>query len=151
MRARPHNVMHLSCLLTYNVSCQCQFASVLLLSFLNAGIQFSFIPSPNITILQSAVYQCTVTGASQGDDVALRWNVNGVSSTSPSDWIPYTTSTGVTLVGTATESTLTIPGNTALNLTILVECIASGVANGEGYYNTSSDVLHIQGMLVQIF
>ena len=111
------------------------------------GIQFSFIPSPNITILQSAVYQCTVTGVGQSDDIAIRWNVNGVSSVSPSEWMPYVTSTGVTLVGNDTESTLTIPGNTALNLTILVECIASGVANGEGYYNTSSDVLYIQGIL----
>ena len=93
------------------------------------------------------MYQCTLTGVGQNDDIAIRWNVNGISSVSASEWIPYTTSTGVTLVGTDTESTLTIPGNTALNLTILVKCIASGVANGEGYYNTSSDVLYIQGIL----
>ena len=114
-------------------------------------IQFSFISSPNITILQSAVYQCTVTGVSQNDDIAIRWDVNGVSSSSPSEWIPYVTSTGVKIDGTETDTTLTIPGNTALTLTILVECIASGVANGVGYYNTNSDVLYIQGMLVQIF
>ena len=93
------------------------------------------------------MYQCTVTGVGQNDDVAIRWNVNGVSSTSPSDWSPYVTSTGVTLVGADTDTTLTIPGNTALTLTILVECIASGVASGEGYYNTNSDVLYIQGIL----
>ena len=88
-----------------------------------------------------------MTGVGQGDNVAIRWNVNGISSLPPSDWMSYIDSTGVTLDGNDTESTLTIPGNTALTLTILVECIASGVANGEGYYNTSSDVLYIQGIL----
>ena len=94
------------------------------------------------------MYQCTLTGVSpQSDDIAIRWDVNGISSFSASEWTPYIDSTGVTLAGTSTESTLTIPGNTALTLTILVKCIASGVANGEGYYNTSSDVLYIQGIL----
>ena len=84
-----------------------------------------------------------MTGVVDSDMISIRWNVNGVGSLSPSEWTPYIDSTGVTLVGTATESTLTIPGNTALTLTILVKCIA----NGEGYYNTSSDVLYIQGIL----
>ena len=40
------------------------------------GGQFSFIPSPNITILQSAVYQCTVDGVSDSDTISVHWIVN---------------------------------------------------------------------------
>ena len=107
--------------------------------------QFSFIPSPNITILQSAVYQCAAIGVSQSDTVSAYWNVNGTSSTSGTAWQSYLTSTGITVIGVGKESTtLTIPGEPALNETA-VKCIATGEVNKHFYGNTSTDILYIQG------
>ena len=108
--------------------------------------QFSFIPSPNITILQSAVYQCTVIGVGQNDDVAIQWRVNEISSASPS-WQSYITSTGITVTGAGTDNTtLTIPGEPVLNETT-VKCIATGCVNDGAYSNSSNiSILYIQGI-----
>ena len=107
--------------------------------------QFSFIPSPNITILQSAVYPCTVTGVSQSDSVSILWRVNEISSTSGSAWQSYITSTGITVTGVGTpNTTLTIPGEPVLNETT-VTCIALGSVNDELYGDSDSAILYIQG------
>ncbi len=120
------------------------------LTIITTGIQFSFIPSPPITILQSAVYQCILTDAGQSDDVGLRWEVNGISSLSPADWNPFISTTGITLTGTDTDSILTIPGDTTNTLNDVpaytVQCIADGMVDGNGYYNTGSHTLYIQGI-----
>ena len=106
--------------------------------------QFSFIPSPSITVLQSAVYQCTVTNVTQSDIVSIHWRVNGTSSTSGSDWQSYINSTGITVTGSARNNTLTIPGEPVLNETT-VECIALGLVNGEAYADNDSTILYIFG------
>ena len=107
--------------------------------------QFSFIPSPNITILQTAVYQCTVTGVSQSDSVSILWRVNEISSTSGSAWQSYITSTGITVTGVGTpNTTLTIPGEPVLNETT-VTCIALGSVNDELYGDSDGAILYIQG------
>ena len=116
---------------------------------ITTGIQFSFIPSPPITILQSAVYQCILTDVDQSDAVSIQWSVNDISSSSPS-WQSYITSNGITAVGTGTHNTiLTIPGgNTTLNRTT-VTSLASGVlSNGSSYVNSDDYTLYIQGMIV---
>ena len=43
------------------------------------------------------------------------------------------------------NTTLTIPGDLVLNRTV-VQCVATGIVDGEGYVNTDSDTLHMQGM-----
>ena len=124
--------------------------------FIGSPRQFSFIPSPNITILQSAVYQCQCTGVGEG--VSINWKVNGISSCSScnescneSAWQSYITSysTGITATGAGTRnSTLTIPGEPVLNETT-VECIALGLVDGETYTDSYSAILYIQGITVQ--
>ncbi len=121
------------------------------LTIIITGIQFSFIPSPNITILQSAVYQCILTDVGQSDDVGLLWEVNGISSLSPDDWSLFISTTGITLTGTSTDSILTIPGDTTNTLNDVPayteQCIANGMADGIVYYNTNSHTLYIQGII----
>ena len=89
-----------------------------------------------------------MTDFDQSDILDVRWSVNSIVSTSPS-WQPYITSNGITAVGTAHNTTLTIPGvNTALNQTTM-RCIALGqFSNGSYYVNTDSDTLYIQGMIL---
>ena len=108
-----------------------------LLLYIYTGVQFSFIPSQAITIQQTAVYKCSV----DNEAVAIQWNVNGLLSTDSS-----ITDLGIITYGAATQnSSLTIPGNPELNNTI-VTCIASGLVDMMGYFNTSSATLFIQGM-----
>ncbi len=93
-----------------------------------------------------------LTDVGQSDAIAIQWRVNDIVSTSPS-WQSYITNNGITAVGTGTHNTiLTIPGgNTTLNQTTLVTCIASGVfSNLSHYVNTDSDTLYIQGMINNI-
>ncbi len=116
-------------------------------SIITTGIQFSFIPSPPITILQSAVYQCTVTDVGQSDSVGLRWEVNGISSQSPDDWSLFISTTGITLIGTSTDSILTIPGDTTNTLNDVPAYTVQCIVDGNGYYNTSSHTLYIQGII----
>ena len=108
---------------------------------IGTGPQFSFIPSPNINVLQSAVYQCTVTDVGDGDIAVMQWRVNEISVTS------NITSTGITVAGLGTlNTTLTIPGDSALNETT-VKCIAFVLVNGEmdaDIYNDSA-ILYIYG------
>ena len=111
------------------------------------GIQFSFIPSPNITILQSAVYQCAVTGVSQSDTVAIQWQINSISSSNYGLFKSYTNIIGIEDHGIGTQnSSVIIPGNnTSLNGTI-ISCIATGLVKDERLYaNRSSSTLYIQG------
>ena len=101
------------------------------------GIQFSFIPSQAITIQQTAVYKCSV----DNNGVSIQWNVNGATSTHSS-----ITDLGIITYGHGTQnSSLTIPGNPELNNTIVI-CIASGLVDMMGYFNTSSATLIVQGM-----
>ncbi len=111
------------------------------------GIQFSFIPSPNITILQSAVYQCTVTGLDKSDTVAIQWKINSISSSNYDLFKSYTNIIGIEDHGIGTQnSSVIIPGNnTSLNGTI-ISCIATGLVKDEQLYaNRSSSTLYIQG------
>ena len=100
-------------------------------------MRFSFIPSPNITIQQTAVYKCSVDNTG----VSIQWNVNGTTSTDSS----------ITDLGIITDdaakrnSHLTIPGNPKLNSTI-VTCIASGLVDMMGYFKSSEATLFIQGI-----
>ena len=108
--------------------------------YIYTGVQFSFIPSQAITIQQTAVYKCSV----DNNGVSIQWIVNGNSSTDSS-----ITDLGIITNGAATQnSSVIIPGNLELNITI-VTCIASGVVDMMGYFNTSSATLFIQGMPCQ--
>lgn len=109
------------------------------------GITFSFIPSPNITILQStAVYQCTLIGAQYNDHVAIYWKINGTGSTY-SSFESFISNAGIIVTGKHTRnSTVYIPGDPALNQTT-VKCIASGTVNDKSYYTFDSATLYIQG------
>ena len=121
----------------------------ILLNIIIIGIQFSFNPSPNITILQSAVYQCTVTDASDSDTVSILWRINGISSSNYDSFMKYIDSVDIQAYRIGTQnSTLVIPGyNTTLNGT-RVDCIATGFVNkDEPYGNWSESVLYIQGMV----
>ena len=100
-------------------------------------VRFSFIPSPNITIQQTAVYKCSV----DNNGVVIQWIVNGTTSTDSS-----ITDLGIITYGAAKRnSSLTIPGNPELNNTI-VTCIASGLVDMMWYFNRSSATLFIQGI-----
>ena len=108
------------------------------LTFLHIGVQVSFIPSQAITIQQTAVYKCSV----DNNGVSIQWNVNGLLSTHS-----FITDLGIITYGHGTQnSTLTIPGNTELNNTI-VTCIASGLVDMMGYVNKSNATLFIQGII----
>ena len=112
------------------------------------GVQFSFIPSPNITILQLAVYQCTVDEVDPSDTILVAWIVNG-TSTGSSNYQSFFSSYSIVVEGIGTHNTtLTIPGAaTALNETT-VECKAVGIINGGTVYSeTGSDFLYIQGII----
>ena len=85
------------------------------------------------------MYKCS----SDTEGVTIQWTVNGYSSTSS-----FITNKSIITEGAATQnSTLTIPGDLILNETTVI-CIGSGVVNGKGYFNTSSAVLYIQGILL---
>ncbi len=113
------------------------------LHFLNfVGLQFSVTPSPNITTLQSAVFRCTVDVV-----VPVTWTVNGTSSADPM-FQSYISSYGIVYSGAGTtDTTLTIPGDPALNGTV-VQCRALGIINNDVdlYNEVDSDTLYIQGM-----
>ena len=103
------------------------------------GVQFSFIPSQAITIQQTAVYKCSV----DNNGVVIHWNVNGNSSIDSS-----IIDLGIITYGFGTQnSSLTIPGNPELNNTIVI-CIAAGLVDMMGYFNTSSATLFIQGIII---
>ena len=83
------------------------------------------------------MYKCSV----DNNGVVINWLVNGNSSTDSS-----ITDLGIITNGFGTQdSSLVIPGNPELNITI-VRCIASGQVDMMGYFNTSSATLFIQGM-----
>ena len=103
------------------------------------GVQFSFEPSQAIIIQQTAVYKCSV----DNEGITIQWHVNEYLST-----LTYITDLGIHTYGDGTRnSSLTIPGNPELNNTI-VKCIASGLVNMMGYFNTSSATLFIQGTVL---
>ena len=82
------------------------------------------------------MYKCSV----DNNGVSIHWIVNGNSSTDSS-----ITNLGIITYGAATQnSSLTLPGNPKLNNTIMT-CIASGLVDMMGYFNTSSATLLIQG------
>ena len=84
------------------------------------------------------MYKCSV----DNNAVSIQWNVNGTTSTDSS-----ITDLGIITYGTATQnSSLSIPENPELNNTI-VTCIASGLVDMMGYFNTSSATLFIQGII----
>ena len=112
---------------------------------LYTGHQYSVNPSPNITTLQSVVFSFSKEEIASSDTLSVHWIVNGTSTSSPS-WQSYSTNYGIIAVDAGTQkSTLTIPGNPVLNGTV-VQCFASGVADGKHYEYTTSDTLYIQGM-----
>ena len=83
------------------------------------------------------MYKCSV----DNNGVTIQWIVNGNSSTDSS-----ITRLGIITYGAATQnSSLTIQGNPELNNTI-VTCIASGLVDMMGYFNTSEATLFIQGI-----
>ena len=107
---------------------------------------FLFNPSPNITTQQSAVSRCTVEGVTANDIVSVHWTVGETTSTSSPSWKSYSTDNGIVADDAGTlDTTLTIPGDPALNGTV-VQCVATGLVDGESYVNTDSDTLYIQGM-----
>ncbi len=102
--------------------------------------EFSFSPSSNITVIQSAVYNCSVDNTQAA--VSIQWQVNGMVSTSNT-----ITSLGiVTEEETPQNSSLKISGDVhaTMNNPITVICIASGFIDGP-YFNSSKDSLYIQG------
>ena len=89
------------------------------------------------------MYQCALTGVSEGDVESIVWRINGtISSASPS-WQSYLASTGITVIGAGTlNTTLTIPGEPVLNETT-VECISIGTVS-----SSDSAILYIQGGII---
>ena len=84
-------------------------------------------------------------GVTVSDFVSVHWTVGETSTSSPS-WQSYSTNNGLVADGFGTlDTTLTIPGDPAQNVTV-VQCVATGLVDGEGYVNTDSDTLYIQGM-----
>ena len=85
------------------------------------------------------MYRCSV----DTEGVTIQWTVDDYSSTSS-----FITNKSIVTEGAATQnSKLTIPGDPSLNKTKVI-CIGSGVVNGKGYFNTSSAVLYIQGIIL---
>ena len=112
---------------------------LLILCSLFLGVQI-LLTHQNTILNQPAVFQCSV----DTEGVSILWTVNDSSSTSS-----FITNQGIVTEGVATQnSKLTIPGDPTLNGTT-VTCIGSGVVNGKGYFNTSSAVLYIQGVVIQ--
>ena len=103
-------------------------------------VQATFTPSHNSILnqLQPAVYHCSV----DTDGVTIQWTVNGSSSTS----FFITNQSIVTEGGGTQSSTLILPGDPRLNAST-VTCIGAGVVNGKQYFNSSSAVLYIQGIV----
>ena len=102
----------------------------------------SVTPSSNITTLQSAVFRCTVDVL-----VPITWTVNETSSANGPMFQSYISSYGIVADGLDTQdTTLTIPGDPALNGTV-VQCRAVGVITNDELYNEAdSDTLYIQGV-----
>ena len=81
-----------------------------------------------------------------GDTLSVTWKVGELPISSPS-WQSNSTNYGIIAIGAGTQdSTLTIPGDHVLNGTV-VQCVATGLVDGENYVNTTSDTLYIQGMI----
>ena len=125
--------------------CECIIVYLIIISFdcvtITTGLQFSVTPSPNITTLQSAVFRCTVDVV-----VPVTWTVNETSSANIPVFLSYISRYGIVADGVGTQNTtLTIPGDTALNGTV-VQCHAMGFINSELYNEVDSDTLYIQGM-----
>ena len=121
-------------------TCQISLSLDFILYYMYTGVQFSFIPSEAITIRQTAVYKCSV----DNNGVAIQWFVNGLPSTHSSN-----TDLGIITSGVTTQnSSLTIPGNSGLNNTIVI-CIAFEF-EFDGFtlhtVNKSNATLFIQGM-----
>ena len=87
------------------------------------------------------MFRCTVNVV-----VPVTWTVNETSS-ADSMFQSYISSYGIVADGVGTQdTTLTIPGDPALNGTV-VQCRAVGVINNDELYNeVDSDTLYIQGM-----
>ena len=124
--------------------CECIIVYLIIISFdcvtITTGIQFSVTPSPNITTLQSAVFRCTVDVV-----VPVTWTINETSSADPV-FQSYISHYGIVADRVDTQdTTLTIPGDSALNGTV-VQCRAFGVINNKLYNEVDSDTLYIQGM-----
>ena len=78
--------------------------------------------------------------------VPVTWTVNETSSADSMFWESYISSYGIVVDGVGTQdTTLTIPGDPALNGTI-VQCHALGLINNELYDEVDSDALYMQGM-----
>ena len=115
-------------------TCEISLSLDFILYCIYTGIQFSFIPNQVITIQQTAVYKCSV----DNNGVGILWNVNEKVVDSSNDL-------GVVIFGGTHNSNLTVPGNPELNNTT---CIASGLVDMMGYFNTSSATLFIQGIII---
>ena len=78
--------------------------------------------------------------------VPVTWTINETSS-ADSMFQSYISSYGIVADGVGTQdTTLTIPGDPALNGTV-VQCNAVEIMNNElTYYEADSDTLYIQGM-----
>ena len=78
--------------------------------------------------------------------VPITWTVNETSSADGPVFQSYISSYGIVYSGAgSSDSTLTIPGDPALNGTV-VQCHALGFINNELYNEADSDTLYIQGM-----
>ena len=132
--------------MTQVIVCECIIVYLIIISFdcvtITTGLQFSITPSPNITTLQSAVFRCTVDVV-----VSVTWTINETSSANGPAFQSYISSYGIVADCVDTQdTTLTIPGDPALNGTV-VQCRAVGVINNNELYNEAdSDTLYIQGM-----
>ena len=100
----------------------------MIFNFSLKDVEFSFIPSANITIHHKAVYKCSVDN---GVTIHLQINETILTHSSITDL-------GIITYNVGTQnSSMIIPGNPELNNTI-VTCIASGLVDMMRYYNTSS-------------
>ena len=77
--------------------------------------------------------------------VPITWTVNEISSVDPV-FQSYISTHSIVYSGAGTQdSTLTIPGDLALNGTV-VQCNAVKIINNEPYYEADNDTLYIQGI-----
>ena len=96
-----------------------------------SSILFNYLPSPNIEIGQSALYQCSVNDTS----ISIIWNINGNAN------IPE----NITVTGSgSSSSSLIVPGLLQYNNSV-VKCVAAGLVGGSTYNRFNQSTLRIQG------
>ena len=106
-------------------------------------VDVTFAPSRNIGVNQLAHYRCW----SNHSEVSIKWFIDNGTG----DWIPAHLFPGVVTNEKGTlNSSLTIFGYLQYNNS-LVNCLASGLVDGNEYIKSINATLRIQGFLFTLF